>query len=226
MASHSNHIEANRHHFNEMAHTYDDLPLAVQLSRDSADAMKELYDFNEDSTVMLDYACGTGLISQNLAPNCKQIVGVDVSEKMVEHYNKRVSNQGIPPEEMHAVCTDLSGKGELDGLEFDVIVCAQAYHHFPSIEDVTKNLFSYLKQGGALLVVDLVRGKHAADFHSHGKNIIAHRGGFVESEIRAVFEGAGLEKFEWSIAAEVSSQGRELELFIAKGVKPAKNNQL
>ncbi|KDQ18549.1 hypothetical protein BOTBODRAFT_28936 [Botryobasidium botryosum FD-172 SS1] len=221
MASHADHIEANKQHFNSTAHTYDDKPLAVQLSRDAADAMREVYDFKEESTVMLDYACGTGLISQNLAPDCKQIVGVDISEKMVEHYNARVANQGIPPEEMRAVCTDLSGKGELEGLLFDVIVCAQAYHHILSIEDVTKNLFSYLKPGGALLVVDLVRGKHAADFHSQAsEHVVAHRGGFIESEIRAAFEDAGLGQFEWGIAAEVRSQGRELELFIAKGVKP------
>lgn len=35
----------------------------------------------------------------------------------------RVSNQGIPPEEMSAVCAELKGQeGELDGLKFDVVV--------------------------------------------------------------------------------------------------------
>ena len=44
---------------------------------------------------------------------------------MVDRYNHRVSNQGILPEEMRAVCAELKGTdGELDDLKFDVItVC-------------------------------------------------------------------------------------------------------
>ena len=44
---------------------------------------------------------------------------------MVDRYNLSVSNQGIPPEEMRAVCAELRGRDEeLDGLKFDVItVC-------------------------------------------------------------------------------------------------------
>lgn len=42
---------------------------------------------------------------------------------MVDQYNLRVFNQGIPPEEMRAVCTELEGKdGELEGQKFDIIV--------------------------------------------------------------------------------------------------------
>jgi hypothetical protein len=42
---------------------------------------------------------------------------------MVDHYNARVQNQGIPPDEMQAVCAQLNGEaGELDGAQFDVIV--------------------------------------------------------------------------------------------------------
>ena len=40
----------------------------------------------------------------------------------VDQYNTRVSNQGIPPEEMRAICLELKGTGdELDGTKFDII---------------------------------------------------------------------------------------------------------
>lgn len=66
-----------------------------------------------------------GLISKELAPYAKSIVGVDISQGVVDRYNLSVSNQGIPPEEMRAVCAELKGGDEeLDGLKFDVItVC-------------------------------------------------------------------------------------------------------
>src|SRR5262245_17124135 len=67
-----------------------------------------------------------GLISQNLAPYTRQIIGVDISQGMVDYYNQRVSNQGIPPEEMKAVCLELKGTGdELDGQKFDVVVVSK-----------------------------------------------------------------------------------------------------
>lgn len=63
------------------------------------------------------------MISQRLAPHCKKIVGVDISEKTVEYYNERVANQGIPEEEMKAVHLELTGsEDELGGEKFDVIV--------------------------------------------------------------------------------------------------------
>ena len=70
----------------------------------------------------------SGLISRELAPYAKTIVGVDITPALVENYNHRVANQGISPDEMRAVCTDLKGvEGELDGLKFDVVVVSFIY---------------------------------------------------------------------------------------------------
>ena len=51
------------------------------------------------------------------------IVGVDISQGMVDQFNRRVYNQGISSEEMHAVRAELKGEsGELGDEKFDVIV--------------------------------------------------------------------------------------------------------
>lgn len=64
-----------------------------------------------------------GLLSQALCPHVKSIVGVDISQGSVEQYNAQVSNQGLAPEEMRAVCMELKGvPGELDDVKFDLIV--------------------------------------------------------------------------------------------------------
>lgn len=77
-------------------------------------------------SVQVEYRYNTsfqGLISKQLGLYCKRIVGVDISQGMVDEYNKHVHNQGISPDEMVAICTDLKGdSGELDGQKFDVIV--------------------------------------------------------------------------------------------------------
>ena len=45
-----------------------------------------------------------------------------------------------------------------------------------------------------------------------------HKHGFSEHEIRELFEGAGLASFSYK---EVASGEGDLDLFIAKGIKPA-----
>src|ERR1700722_17227878 len=54
--------EANRQHYDEAeARKYDERPEAVELARKFAAVMKNAYAFDEQSTTLLDYACGTGL---------------------------------------------------------------------------------------------------------------------------------------------------------------------
>lgn len=66
-----------------------------------------------------------GLISKELVPHAKTILGVDISQGVVDVYNKRFSDQGLGTEVVHAIQKELTGaEGELDGRKFDVItVC-------------------------------------------------------------------------------------------------------
>ncbi|THH30816.1 hypothetical protein EUX98_g3368 [Antrodiella citrinella] len=120
-----NYSSANEEFFNNQAETYENKPQAQELARRISKAMRETYPslFDEDQTSLLDYACGPGLVSRELCAYVKSIVGVDISQGMVDRYNVRVANQGIPPEEMRAVKVELKGDGsELDGARFDVII--------------------------------------------------------------------------------------------------------
>jgi hypothetical protein len=45
---------------------------------------------------------------------------------MVDYYNQRVYNQGIPQDQMQALCLHLTGADtDLDGQKFDVIVVSE-----------------------------------------------------------------------------------------------------
>ena len=61
------------------------------------------------------------MVSQQVIPYAKSILGVDISQGMVDLYNKTGKKEGF--EGMKAVLAHLKGEeGELDGQKFDVIL--------------------------------------------------------------------------------------------------------
>lgn len=96
--------------------------------------------------------------------------------------------------------------------------CAAAYHHFTSIEEVTKTLVTYLNPGGSLLVVDLVHKESTHEiFPEEVHHIVPHKGGFTEEDIRSTFEKAGLKNITFEIIAQANHAGHPVELFLARG---------
>ncbi len=64
-----------------------------------------------------------GNVSQQLCQYVKSVVGVDISQASVDHFNALAANQGLEPDEMRAVCTELKGEPrELNGVKFDIVV--------------------------------------------------------------------------------------------------------
>jgi len=214
--------EGNRAHYDseEAAHI-DDRPDFIEMAQRLSEAMRKEYTFDEEKTTVLDFACGTGLISRELAAYSKAIVGVDISQARVDQYNTRVQNQGITPDEMKAVCLELKGEeGELDGAKFDVVVCASSYHHMSSVEDITKALAYFLKPGGSLLVSDLCPSEQPI-FPGDHNNVVAHQHGFDEERMRKLFEDVGLQSFKYGIVTKAKTpQGLEATWFLAQGIKP------
>ncbi|KZT03518.1 S-adenosyl-L-methionine-dependent methyltransferase [Laetiporus sulphureus 93-53] len=220
------HTAANKAHFDEMASTYDEIPGAVELSQKTSAAMHTKFPevFDSESTLVMDFACGTGLISQGLALYAKSIVGIDISEAMIAQYNARASRLGYLREKMHGECVELEGvESELHGRKFDVIVCAMAYHHVPSIEDITRTLVLHLRPGGSLLVADLAKGEATRALHASHENghTVTSMDGIDEDTMRSVFEGAGLVNFKYvDHASSATLRGNELDVFLASGMKP------
>ena len=112
--------------------------------------------------------------------------------------------------------------------------CNLAYHHFESIGDVTRTLAFFLKPGGVLLVVDILKpteGCVDADaslsaesiFPDHVDHIVAHKAGFTADVIRHTFTSAGLVSFHIEAAIPVKKHDKDFQLFLAKGTKAVLN---
>lgn len=98
--------------------------------------------------------------------------------------------------------------------------CVSAYHHFPSVEEITKILAFFLKPGGTLLVSDILKDEGGTEIvPEHARNVVAHTHGFSESDMRGVFEGAGLTAFEFAIVTKANFHEKDIQIFLTKAVK-------
>jgi hypothetical protein len=63
------------------------------------------------------------LVSGNLAPYVKSILGIDISQGVVDLFNKRFSDRDADQERFRAIRAELKGEdGELDNEKFHVII--------------------------------------------------------------------------------------------------------
>ncbi|KAL4759017.1 class I SAM-dependent methyltransferase [Aspergillus foveolatus] len=184
----------------------------------------------------LEYACGPGHISLALAPFVSRVVGMDISENMLEEFKKHVHEAGRS-DTMVAVKADLvseSSPTEISGPEyfdFDLVVVSMALHHFEHPEKAMNRLSERLKKGGVMMIIDLIPNDHHDHEHDHAllqmgevvETISKH--GFSLDEMRTMYENAGVgNEFKYQVLEKrlpFTKDGKTFEktIFIARGQK-------
>jgi SAM-dependent methyltransferase len=148
---------------------------------------------NATEVRLLDYACGTGLMTRTFGPYVTRTLGIDISPNMISTYVSRARDAGLGPETVDAVVADLFDKAEpspasLAGNEwwdFDLATVGFGFHHFEDVVHAAAQLKARLRPGGALVINDFLEGgdvladengepmegsegNHAVHKHGHG----------------------------------------------------------
>ena len=74
--------------FDQVAASWDQNPARLKLASDVAHAISQQAQLTPDMDV-LDFGCGTGLLTLHLQPKVRSITGVDSSEGMLAVLRKR-----------------------------------------------------------------------------------------------------------------------------------------
>jgi len=187
-SSEHDHVEANAEHFDEESKNQEKIKHAAKLAQLSAPYILRHYKFDKKTTEVLDFGAGWGQVSKEIIPYAKSILGVDVSQGMVDLYNEIGQKEGF--EGMRGVRAVIKGEdGELDGRKFDVIICTMVYHHFEDAGKMTKILAGFLKSGGKLIVSDF--RPDGGEVRKSYPAVVVHHG-MDEDAMRDAFTGAGL----------------------------------
>lgn len=132
---------------------------------------------------ILDAGCGTGLCAPLLRPLGSTLVGVDLSEKMIEKARQRGGYDELVVSDL---CSFMSSRPQ----RFDVVIAADTFEYFGSLADVNAAARSALRTGGLFLfTVELLPDTASEEFKLQIHGRYAHRRTYVQRAL----ESAGFE---------------------------------
>ena len=117
------------------------------IHRKSRDNAKK---YLEASDIVLDYGCGTGTVSCELAGQVKEIHAIDISSKMIEIAKEKATDGKVA--NVNFVQTDIFDK-RYEKETFDVVLGFNMLHTVPNPQDVVKQIQELLKPEGLFISV-------------------------------------------------------------------------
>lgn len=100
---------------------------------------------------VLDLGCGTGRMAEYLRKFGAEVVGIDISEKMLEIARKKVGSATFVQGDVE----DLPFEDE----SFDMVVGAFLVVHLPELETCFREVYRVLKEGGEFIVTNINQRK-------------------------------------------------------------------
>lgn len=145
---------------------------------------------------MVDLGAGDGAIAELLAPAAHSIVGVDISERMVDAGQRRLKKAQLP--HVKLVLGDMHVPPLADE-SADFVLSQQSLQYAADPPKVFREAARILRPGGRLLVVTLAAHEHAEVRGEYGHVHL----GFRAQQLRAWARSAGL------TVTQLASAGRE-----------------
>ena len=184
MTSDPEHLLAeNIKRFDDAAADWEEKPQRVALARRVAEAIQQAIPL-ATSMQVLEYGCGTGMVSRALSPNVEKILAVDTSPRMLEVLRQKARAEGIA--NIETLAHDLT-QHPLSAENFDLVMSSMTLHHIPDIEALLPRLLATLKPGGYLAVADLVT--EDGSFHEDNSGVAHH--GINPATVRAILAKNG-----------------------------------
>jgi tRNA (cmo5U34)-methyltransferase len=199
--------ESNR--FDEAAGTWDEEPRRVEIASAVAAAMRRGVALSADLRV-LDFGCGTGLVSLALQPFVGHVTAVDTSEGMLGQLRRKIEAKGLA--NVETVRLDPAAPRLPDG-PFDLVVSSMALHHVEDLAPLFRRFHEVLRPGGGVALADLDR--EDGTFHEDARGVF-HLG-FDREAIASLLSEAGFGSVAASTATIARKNDREYPIFLATG---------
>jgi 2-polyprenyl-3-methyl-5-hydroxy-6-metoxy-1,4-benzoquinol methylase len=169
--------------FDENAREWDNRPGRKETACVFAEQIRRSVTLSGDMD-LLEFGCGTALVSMQLYSSARSVRLVDTSRGMLAVAQQKIQQGQI--DNMETFCGDivnLTRKRE----RFDLIYTLMVLHHVPDVAPLLGSFAALLKPGGSLCIGDL----ESEDGSFHRGDPDVHRG-FDTADLGGMIENRGL----------------------------------
>lgn len=132
--------------WNLIASKYAASPIADMAAYEAK--IKVLKSYLAPDNIVLDIGCGTGTQCMDLAGNVNQVIGIDISRKLLRIAEQRKAERKLNNVEF--IKTSLFDENLKTG-SFDFVMAFYVLHLFEDINIVFKRIYELLKPGGMFI---------------------------------------------------------------------------
>jgi 2-polyprenyl-3-methyl-5-hydroxy-6-metoxy-1,4-benzoquinol methylase len=186
--------------FDKLAGQWDQNPVPVRIAGAVAEAIIRELGPGPDRDV-LDFGCGTGLVTLKLQPLARTITGADSSQGMLDKLREKSGQQGLSNVAVQLV--DFASGGRVWGT-FDLVVSSMTLHHVPDPAALLEHWFALVRPGGRIGFADL----DTEDGSFHADNTGVFHKGFDREYLKQLLQRIGFRDIRDSTATTVT---REIE---------------
>lgn len=196
-----------RRNFDAAALNWDEKPRRVKLATEVATAIQENIPLSKEWDA-LDFGCGTGLLTLQLAPALGSMTGVDSSSGMLERLNAKIQEVGFT--NVQTELRDLE-KGKLPTGRYHLITSSMTLHHIKEIVPLLKSLKTLLHPSGWIALADLAF--EGGRFHDEPVGVFHH--GFSTEEFAEMLAKAGYSSISITTAATIVKGDQTFPVLLA-----------
>ena len=158
----------------------------------------------------LDFGCGTGLLSELLAQNCGEVVGLDPAPNMIGAFRAKIAANAW--DHVHALLGTLDealARDELSSPSFDLVVCSSVCAFVPDYPSTVRQLAELLRPGG-----------HFVQFDWELDEASQRSFGLSREQIEGALTGAGLEAVSVTPSFCILVEGQQMQPLMGVGRRP------
>ncbi|WP_160152922.1 class I SAM-dependent methyltransferase [Microbulbifer sp. ALW1] len=152
---------------------------------------------------ILDFGCGTGLLTERLAPLASSIIALDPSGKMLAVLEAK--QLGNVTTIQSSLTRELIDKNRQLQERFDLIVASSALAFVPNYKDTVRLLAELLNSNGRLVQWDWLREDGNEDT------------GFTREDIAAAFRDAGLSDIQVTLPFSMGTGENRMDVVMGIG---------
>lgn len=209
-------MSTEKRDFNSEAAQWD-TPPRIKASKEIVSALINRITLNKTWDIM-DFGCGTGLLTMQLSPQVKSVTAVDSSSGMLNILNNKISDGDVA--NIRTMQIDPDNGENLTGM-YDLIISSMTLHHLKDIRFIIGEFYRILKNQGSLCIADLDLDK--GQFHPDNTGVFHF--GFDRDELKKIFMESGFKNISVETATSITKPAgssqiiKQFSIFLISGQK-------